>query len=298
MSNIRFLVSPWRRIVMLLLTFVVGLVVTGLAGGLLLNMGGPDKAVAMSRIATVIQDIFMLIMPALVTALIVTRQPVKLLALGRMPSAGRVLIAIAVMLLASPAMSWIIELNSSIQLPESLGALEQKMRAMEDSAQATLDFMLGAHTPANLFVNILLIGLLAGFSEELFFRGALQRLINSTGLSVTAAIWISAIIFSAIHMQFYGFVPRMLLGVYFGYLLVWSGSVWLPVIVHAFNNSMFLVLKYMTGNGDPSIGAEGSMESVIAIIASVLATAAGLILLYKTRDRQVSDNDTTNHNYL
>ncbi len=283
---------------MLLLTFVVGLVVTGLAGGLLLNMGGPDKAVAMSRIATVIQDIFMLIMPALVTALIVTRQPVKLLALGRMPSAGRVLIAIAVMLLASPAMSWIIELNSSIQLPESLAALEQKMRAMEDSAQATLDFMLGAHTPANLFVNILLIGLLAGFSEELFFRGALQRLINSTGLSATAAIWISAIIFSAIHMQFYGFVPRMLLGVYFGYLLVWSGSVWLPVIVHAFNNSMFLVLKYMTGNGDPSIGAEGSMESVIAIIASVLATAAGLILLYKTRDRQVSDNDTTNHNYL
>lgn len=283
---------------MLLLTFVVGLVVTGLAGGLLLNMGGPDKAVAMSRIATVIQDIFMLIMPALVTALIVTRQPVKLLALGRMPSAGRVLIAIAVMLLASPAMSWIIELNSSIQLPESLAALEQKMRAMEDSAQATLDFMLGAHTPANLFVNILLIGLLAGFSEELFFRGALQRLINSTGLSATAAIWISAIIFSAIHMQFYGFVPRMLLGVYFGYLLVWSGSVWLPVIVHAFNNSMFLVLKYMTGNGDPSIGAEGSMESVIAIIASVLATAAGLILLYKTRDRQASDNDTTNHNYL
>lgn len=283
---------------MLLLTFVIGLVVTGLAGGLLLNMGGPDKAVAMSRIATVIQDIFMLIMPALVTALIVTRQPVKLLALGRMPSAGRVLIAIAVMLLASPAMSWIIELNSSIQLPESMAALEQKMRAMEDSAQATLDFMLGAHTPANLFVNILLIGLLAGFSEELFFRGALQRLINSTGLSATAAIWISAIIFSAIHMQFYGFVPRMLLGVYFGYLLVWSGSVWLPVIVHAFNNSMFLVLKYMTGNGDPSIGAEGSMESVIAIIASVLATAAGLILLYKTRDRQVSDNDTTNHNYL
>lgn len=283
---------------MLLLTFVVGLVVTGLAGGLLLNMGGPDKAVAMLRIATVIQDIFMLIMPALVTALIVTRQPVKLLALGRMPSAGRVLIAIAVMLLASPAMSWIIELNSSIQLPESLAALEQKMRAMEDSAQATLDFMLGAHTPANLFVNILLIGLLAGFSEELFFRGALQRLINSTGLSATAAIWISAIIFSAIHMQFYGFVPRMLLGVYFGYLLVWSGSVWLPVIVHAFNNSMFLVLKYMTGNGDPSIGAEGSMESVIAIIASVLATAAGLILLYKTRDRQASDNDTTNHNYL
>lgn len=283
---------------MLLLTFVIGLVVTGLAGGLLLNMGGPDKAVAMSRIATVIQDIFMLIMPALVTALIVTRQPVKLLALGRMPSAGRVLIAIAVMLLASPAMSWIIELNSSIQLPESLAALEQKMRAMEDSAQATLDFMLGAHTPANLFVNILLIGLLAGFSEELFFRGALQRLINSTGLSATAAIWISAIIFSAIHMQFYGFVPRMLLGVYFGYLLVWSGSVWLPVIVHAFNNSMFLVLKYMTGNGDPSIGAEGSMESVIAIIASVLATAAGLILLYKTRDRQASDNDTTNHNYL
>ena len=285
MSQIRFLVSPRRRVVMLLLTFIVGLIITGIAGGLLIGMGGNDKVVAMTRIATVVQDVFMLVMPALVTAMIVTRQPVKLLALGKLPGYQQSLVAVLVMIFSAPLMSWIIEMNASIHFPESMAGLETKLRAMEDSAQTTLDLMLGMHNPVNLLINILIIGVLAGFSEELFFRGALQRLLGFTHIGPHASIWIAAIVFSAVHMQFYGFVPRMLLGAYFGYLLLWSGSIWLPMLVHALNNSMFIIMKYMTGTGDPVIGEQGSAESAIAIAVSAALTAGGLWMLYSMRPK-------------
>ena len=280
-NQLKFLVSPGRRVAMLLLTFVAGAVITGFASGIIMNLGGEGKMVAMMRIATVVQDIFMLILPALVTALIVTRQPVRLLALAPMPTGRMTLLAIVVMLVASPAMSWIIRLNASLHLPESMAEIEAALRAMEDAAEGTVQMMLGAHTPGNLIMNVLIIGVMAGFSEELFFRGALQRLLGTTRMSRNAAVWVAAIVFSAVHFQFFGFVPRMLLGVFFGYLLVWSGSVWLPMLIHTLNNTLFVVLQHFTGSGDPQLGEAG--EGTAAVVMSVLLTAAGIWLLYRQR---------------
>ncbi|MFG6386481.1 MAG: CPBP family intramembrane metalloprotease [Muribaculaceae bacterium] len=281
MSQIKFLVPPGRRILMLLLTYIVGFVVTGFAASLLLKIGSGGKELAMLRISAVVQDIFMFILPPVITALIITRQPVKLLALGKGPTLTMLLMAVAVMIVSSPFMSWIIELNQSIHLPESLATVEAAMRTMEDNAASAVESMLGPSTPGNLIVNVLLIGIMAGFSEELFFRGGLQRLLSTTRMSPWAAVWISAIVFSALHMQFFGFVPRMLLGAFFGYLLVWSGSVWLPIALHAFNNSMFVILKQVTGSGEPSLG--GAESSWYTILISAILTAAGLWLLYQNR---------------
>ncbi len=254
---------------------------TGFAASLLLKIGSGGKELAMLRISAVVQDIFMFILPPVITALIITRQPVKLLALGKGPTLTMLLMAVAVMIVSSPFMSWIIELNQSIHLPESLATVEAAMRTMEDNAASAVESMLGPSTPGNLIVNVLLIGIMAGFSEELFFRGGLQRLLSTTRMSPWAAVWISAIVFSALHMQFFGFVPRMLLGAFFGYLLVWSGSVWLPIALHAFNNSMFVILKQVTGSGEPSLG--GAESSWYTILISAILTAAGLWLLYQNR---------------
>ncbi len=281
MSQIKFLVPPGRRILMLLLTYIVGFVVTGFAASLLLKIGSGGKELAMLRISAVVQDIFMFILPPVITALIITRQPVKLLALGKGPTLTMLLMAVAVMIVSSPFMSWIIELNQSIHLPESLAKVEAAMRTMEDNAASAVESMLGPSTPGNLIVNVLLIGIMAGFSEELFFRGGLQRLLSTTRMSPWAAVWISAIVFSALHMQFFGFVPRMLLGAFFGYLLLWSGSVWLPIALHAFNNSMFVILKQVTGSGEPSLG--GAESSWYTILISAILTGAGLWLLYQNR---------------
>lgn len=281
MSQIRFLVKPGRRLLLFFLTYVVGMILTAFVAQLLMHIGAGGKEVAMLRIATVLQDILVFILPPLITALIITRQPVKLLAVGTAPSGKLVLAAIATLIVASPAMSWLVEWNQSLHLPESMSALESKIRAMEDAAGAAVQTIMGAPTPGNMLVNVLIIGILAGFSEELFFRGGLQRLLSTANMSPAAAIWISALIFSALHMQFFGFFPRLLLGAFFGYLLVWSGSVWLPILIHALNNSLYVILQQTTGSGEPdlTISSTGTLET---LVSAVLA-AALIYYMYKNR---------------
>ncbi len=281
MNTVKFLLPSNKRLTLLFLTYILGYMITVLAGSALALFGGAEKATAMLRISTVVQDVFMLVLPAVVTALMVTRNAAGLLALRRFPNFKIVLVAIVVMLVSSPAMTWIIELNASIHLPESLSGLESTLRTLENNAATAVETVLGAHTIPNLLMSLMIVGVLAGFSEELFFRGALQRLLSSTRMSQHAAIWLAAIIFSAIHFQFFGFVPRMLLGAFFGYLLLWSGSVWLPMIIHMVNNSMFIILRYTTGSGEPQIFPEA--PAWIPIVVSVLLTIAGLWWLYKNR---------------
>ena len=92
-----------------------------------------------------------------------------------------------------------------------------------------------------LLFNLFMIALLPAIGEELLFRGVIQRIFTGWTRSNHWGIWISAILFSALHMQFYGFIPRMLLGVLFGYLLVWSGSMWLPITAHFFNYGIVVI---------------------------------------------------------
>ena len=285
MSQIRFLVAPGRRLLMLLLTYVVGLIVTSFAAALLMRMGGDGRMLAMLRISTVVQDIFLFVLPPLITALIVTRQPVRLLALAKLPSLQVSLLAVVVMLVSSPLMTWVIELNDNVHLPESLAGLEASLRALETSAAGAVETLMGPNTTGNLIINILIVGVLAGFSEELFFRGGLQRLLATTKMSGHVAIWLSAFIFSALHMQFFGFVPRMLLGAFFGYMLMWSGSLWLPIMLHALNNSLFVILQSATGSGEFEYG-DGQWYY---IFLSAILTAIGLYLIYLTCSKQKAE---------
>lgn len=278
---IKYLVSPGKRVLLLILTLIIGFIITGVCSSVLLNLGGEDRMQAMMRIATVIQDVFMLILPAVVTAMIITRKPAALLAIDSKPSLRVILLAIGVLAVSSPVMSFIIEWNANLHLPESLSGLENILRAMEDSASQSLSLMMGGHTPINLIINILIIGIMAGLSEELLFRGALQRILISTKMSTHLAIWISAILFSTVHFQIFGFVPRMLLGAFFGYMLLWSGSLWLPILLHALNNTLYVCLQYFTGNGEPDMGSAGS--SWAGITLSLILTVLGLYLIYKNR---------------
>lgn len=278
---IKYLVSPSRRLWMLLLTWIIGVVITMFASGAIMRLGSDANVTAMARISIVIQDIFMLILPAIATAMIVTRQSAHMLALTTSPGISRSIIALIVMVISAPAMNVVIEANASVTFPESLKGLEEALRQMEETAASGVDLVLGAHSVPNLVLSILIVGFLAGLSEELFFRGALQRILGSFKINKHAAIWIAACVFSLIHFQFFGFLPRLLLGAYFGYLLLWSGSVWLPVIVHAFNNTLYIILKYYTGSGDLQ-PAEPDMKYVFVGI-SIVATVVGLQVLYRQR---------------
>jgi uncharacterized protein len=103
------------------------------------------------------------------------------------------------------------------------------------------------HSLDALFFNIVLMAVVPAVSEEFFFRGAVQRLFLGK-LNIHLSVWITAAIFSLAHLEFTGFVPRMVLGAYFGYLLYFTGSIWVPVAAHFLNNFISVVVSYLVFN--------------------------------------------------
>ena len=160
------------------------------------------------------------------------------------------LICIAIMIVAIPGINLLADLNSRVSLPKSLESIEQILKQQEEAAAALTERFLQADNVGQLLLNIGLLALLPALAEELSFRGTLQQILKGEGLAVSGerthiAIWITAFVFSAIHMQFYGFVPRMLMGALFGYIFVWTGSLWIPIVMHFTNNGLAVLAYYV-----------------------------------------------------
>lgn len=278
-------IEPAKSLLLLFCIWLVCyLLISALYTFVLSKFPSPEKAL---RIGSVLQDLILFILPALATAMLSTRLPATLLAIDRQPRLRTVFYAVFALFFSTPAMEWIVQWNNSLQLPESMSAIENWMRNAEQSATSSINLVLGGKDVGSLVVSILIVGVLAGLSEELLFRGALQRILYAWIRNAHMAIWISAILFSAMHFQFYGFVPRLLLGAFFGYLLWWSGSLWLPVIAHMMNNTLFVVVRWMglrhgMSPENISVQAPGNTIDIIYIIASVLLSALCLWAVYRT----------------
>lgn len=272
------LLTRRSRLVLFVCIAVLGYILTGLLTTVMLYKFGSVSARVL-RVAALAQDILALIAPAVVTAMMVTRLPAQLLELrgGVRPAMWG--LALAVVPVAAPAMNWVIEANANIEATGALSALVDKLRTMEENAEAMITVMQGSGTWGDLVLNILIIGVAAGFSEELFFRGALQRLLSTGGVNAHASIWIAAAVFSAVHMQFFGFVPRLLLGAYFGYLLLWSRSIWLPAAAHALNNTIYVTAQWIYQNhGTPAVTVDNIGLGKMWPLAIVSAIATAFIL--------------------
>jgi membrane protease YdiL (CAAX protease family) len=137
-----------------------------------------------------------------------------------------------------------------------------------------------------LLLNLFVVAILPAIGEELIFRGAFQKLFSQLFKNKHIGIWLAAALFSAIHLQFYGFIPRMLLGAIFGYLLYWSGSLWVPIWAHFVNNAMGVTLSYLSQKGIVSEDIEniGTLEDgAVYIIASLLIVSSLLVWGYKNK---------------
>ena len=139
--------------------------------------------------------------------------------------------------------------NSHLVLPEFLSGVEQWMRDMETQLMELTQFLTDFQSIPELLAGILVIGVFAGVGEELFFRGLIQPKMQGYLGSPHWGIWVTAIIFSAIHVQFYGFLPRLFLGALFGYLYHYTGSLFYPILGHILNNALTLLLVYAANQG-------------------------------------------------
>jgi uncharacterized protein len=190
-----------------------------------------------------------------------------------------VLLTIAFM----PFNGLVIEWNQQMDLPDTLAPLEQWMKQKEEDLSRITTFLTTFSSPLQLVIALLVIGVIAAIGEEVIFRGLLQRKLAQWTGNMHTAIWLAAIVFSAIHVQFYGFVPRVLLGALFGYLYVWSRNLWVPILAHFVNNgfTVFMVWLYQRKMVPVDIENTESVPLTLAFF-SLLLTSGFLYYFRKT----------------
>ncbi len=264
---------------MLFCLMIFMLIIASLISELLLGKLGVSPMTL--RLQAIIQDLLVFILPPIVTALLSTRYPAELLQIISGPRLTTMLWAVAALLCSIPLMNCIIVWNDSWVLPKSMAWA----RALEQAARQTTEVMLSGDSVGTLVVGLLIVGVLTGVAEELFFRGGIQKLLMCTRMNPHVAVWLTAAIFSVMHFQIYGLIPRMLLGALFGYAVWWSGSLWLSIILHTINNSLVVATTWLAARTSvdvnvDQIGIGGQQLPIIA--ASVVLTIVTLYFMYKS----------------
>lgn len=279
-----FPTAPSRRSLMMRRLFILaGAMFIGLiiAGSLAIMLG--NDTTPRVRVITILQDMLVFILPAVGTAMMSSRLPARWLSVDRGFPIWALVAAVLLMVVSVPLQNFVIRWNEALTLPDFLISLERWMADAQLRADRSLELLAGGSTVADLVMGLLIVGVFAALSEELFFRGAFQRIISDGSGNAHAAIWIGAIVFSAFHLQFYGFVPRLLLGALFGYLVWWSGSLWLPVTVHALNNSVVVVSQWLSRRtGTDSVIDTIGANSAWMVTASAVLTAVALWLIHRS----------------
>lgn len=263
------------RLLVLLVLMGVGLIFASVLSILLIKQG-------LLTLLTV-QDLLAFIVPAIVAMAIFYRRPFHAMGLDRAPGWLSLVVIILFYIVSLPAMNWLVSFNEAMSLPSWMGGLESWMREAEDAAAEATQRILDINSVGMLAGSVFVVGFMAGLSEEMLFRGAMLRTMQDSRLGTHAVVWIVAILFSAFHMQFYGFIPRMVLGLWLGYLFVWTRNLWVPIIAHTLNNSTVVVFSYLTNKGlvpegfadNIGIPAEGALPwlAIVSFIASIIIAA-------------------------
>lgn len=226
-----------------------------------------------------VQAIAGFILPAFMFSWICYRkQWLKYFELATTPAILALVFAIIALFAAYPLVQLSYEVNSALPLPEW-------MTAMEDNAAEVLQDILAMDSVGSFLITILLVAILPGIGEELVFRGILQKQIHEWTKKPVLSVWIAAIIFSGIHMQFEGFLPRVVLGALLGFVYLWSNNLWIPITVHAVNNGTQVAALYFTGVDLSDVGQESSMplNAWIILVSVVVLYLCAQMIMKSTR---------------
>jgi membrane protease YdiL (CAAX protease family) len=232
-----------------------------------------------------IQSIGLFIAPPLIFAWLCYDRPIEELKLNKRAPIALYVLSISIVIVAQPIISFTGIFNSNLELPAFLSDLEQWIIAREKEAQYFTEVFLESNNWNETLINVLLIAVLPALGEELLFRGAMQTTFVRIFKNIHVAIWFSAAIFSAFHIQFLGFLPRFILGILFGYLMIYGRSIWLPILAHFTNNLLAFVLYQAyaeTKEGINPIQQSGQeYPNIIWIILSFLGVIILMGWLYK-----------------
>jgi hypothetical protein len=230
------------------------------------------RTIWMIRFMQTLQFLGLFLLPSLIFALPGVSQYLGL----RLPHRNRYWIfGLTIMIIAIPLVEYTGLLNRQITFgPE----IQRWIQTREDEANKMITFMLSRHTPGELFLNLIFIALTAGIGEELFFRGVMQRLFIKWFRSPWAGIIVTAIIFSAIHMQFLGFLPRFLMGILLGAIYWYSGSLLVAILAHFIYDALVITLVYLRPEMLKDTNAGMTPQANLWMVALGSAILVGTIL--------------------
>lgn len=276
--------SSVLRLSVLFLSFFILLAITSIISSLTVEQTDFSERTKL-LISSSIQGVLVFLTPSILTAFFASNSPAKWLDLNNKVSFRNFVGVMIVYVLVSPAMNWLIAWNENIHFPEMFSGVESQFRAWEDSSKISTDIILNADNLSQIVSGVLIVGLLTAFCEEIFFRGSLQKIFLQSSVGTTSAVWFAALLFSVFHFQFFGFVPRLLMGVFFGYLLIWTRSLWVPVFAHFLNNSIVVVFSGIFSNEiqAQTIGNIGVVDSGFPVLAFT-SVAATFVFFYFFRN--------------
>ncbi len=270
----------------MLIGTIGSLILASTSGIDLLTLSDPDKwdysdpsMLGFLRGMLVIQFIALYIIPVFIFARLCDSKPAEYLGL-RSSKLLYYILGTIVLIIALPFVDWMGTINHNL-VPEST-SLGSWMKEAEEAAAKQIGYMLKRDSISDLLANLLFIAVFAGVGEELFFRGVLQRLFIKLFKNAWAGIIVTAIIFSAIHLQFYGFIPRLILGILLGLIYWYSGSIWPSIIAHFAYDAFAVIMIYF----NPSLADQAAVTSfgnqtVMALIS--FALVVGIIIVMKKR---------------
>jgi membrane protease YdiL (CAAX protease family) len=294
-------ISPFGKLLFfigLILLFALVSALGGLALGALLFdvsimeignlMSNPDneKAISFLKFYQIINQVGVFILPALFFTYFASSQPVEYLTLNKTPKLISMLVGALIVYTVLPFNGYLDELNKSMVFPDFLSGMETWMKEKELQAKILTESFLRTNSYTGLAVNIIIVALLPAIGEEILFRGILIKLLDQMMKNIHLAVILSSIIFSAIHLQFYGFLPRLMLGLLLGYMFVFTRNLWVPIFVHFVNNASSVIVFYLHENGFLKVSMEefGQSPNVVYVIGSLLITLWMMSVIYQKED--------------
>ncbi|MCD6111712.1 MAG: CPBP family intramembrane metalloprotease [Bacteroidales bacterium] len=290
--------SFWTKIIFfcllilisLLLTTFLGLIIAypfadmNIVNALISGNTYTENNINILKYLQIINQIGLFLLPALLFSLVMNNNFSEYLNINKKPKIKNLILSILIIFFSFPFINFLVEINQNLSLPAFLSSVEDWMKASEEEANTLSELFVKANTYRGLIINVIIIALLPAISEEFFFRGVLLRLFKEKIKSVHIAVLISAIVFSALHLQFYTFLPRVFLGLILGYLYLWTGSLWVPIFTHFINNAIAVIGTFLLNNKLVNFDAENfSQSNIFLLLFSSLMVIYFIKEIYKNK---------------
>lgn len=240
------------------------------------------STISFLKITQIFQSIGLFVVPPILLAFLFSKKIFNYLGFKKNVNFSSLILSGAVMIVALPFINLTAEINQALTLPDSLSWLDQMMRDAESNAENITKLFLGTNSISSFLINLFMMAIIPAIGEELTFRGLLQKSLSKK-MNIHIAIFLSAFTFSFIHFQFFGFLPRFLMGVFFGYIFYWSGNLWLTIFAHFINNGSAVLLSFIYGVDGIATDTgtfSNSDNYLFYIVSSIILTAGFIYSIY------------------